>query len=81
MNRINITSQALKRIRHTILFIDSQVRSMELSRSILKRLNKYYDELKIDEDRLLTILSMGRGEMRILDEEGDRHDTTESTMV
>jgi len=81
MNRINITSQALKRIRHTILFIDSQVRSMELSRSILKRLNKYYDELKIDEDRLLTILSMGRGEMRILDEEGDKHDAEKSTMV
>ena len=80
-NRINVTGLELKRVRRTILFIETEVKMMELSKHSRKKLETYYAELKEDEKRLEAILQDTGGYMKNTESEVVKDDTEEPTVL
>lgn len=77
----NTTSESLKTVRRTILFIESSVMPTEMSKPIRKRLNTYIDSLKQDEIRLAEYLEKTGGKMiNTYTEKGVVNDTTDESV-
>lgn len=79
MNRHNITAEALESVRRTILFIETEVSSTEISKALRVRLNKFLSEMKTREIELETYLINTGGNMSGRVKE-DSNDTSQCTI-